>query len=511
MKQKHFGVGGSEWKKSVPVPLFDENPGYVDFYWRTWEIARDHVKDIPGMPQTPYMDEAFCNTDIWIWDTSFMAFFCKYAQDVFPGTESLENFYQPLYGGQNLPMVYPEPDTPLWAVDKGGKKQQLLIHIADNPPLFAWAEYANALFSGDITHLKKLLLEKEYLQRHFEFIENLTGPVTPAGVRAVTCAVKRPHGYYWEGGRSGMDNTPRGRKGPKSDRERPSEPRTLWVDLIAQQAQVAYLIVKMAGLIGEAELAAHWQKKYQAFKATINQYYYDEADGFYYDLNEDDMSFVKVVTPAGFWPLMSEIADQNMADRMCAYLTDPDKLGGPVSWVTLARDDADFNAVDGNYWRGSVWLPTAYMGIKSLENYGKFELAAQSARSVLEHMYQTYLRYEPHTVWECYRPNSFEPANHCLERVRKDFCGWSALGPISLFLENVIGIHSVNVFDNTVKWCLDRSLKGKTGIRNLSFGDTVTDLVYENGVLETVSNKPFTLEVNGDQIAVPAGASSWNL
>ena len=89
--EKNFRA--SDWEKYLPIPVCEEHPEYEAFYKRAWSLAHDHVRDIPGMPQTPYMDEAFCDTQVWIWDTCFMTLFCKYAQEVFPGIETLNNFY----------------------------------------------------------------------------------------------------------------------------------------------------------------------------------------------------------------------------------------------------------------------------------------------------------------------------------------------------------------------------------------------------------------------------------
>ena len=69
MKPKNYDIHNPDWKKSVPVPVFDERPEYLEFYDRAWELAHAHVLEIPGMPQTPYMDEACSIADIWIWDT----------------------------------------------------------------------------------------------------------------------------------------------------------------------------------------------------------------------------------------------------------------------------------------------------------------------------------------------------------------------------------------------------------------------------------------------------------
>ena len=152
-----------EWKSEIPVPVCTEHPEFNELYRIAWDLAHDHMLDIPGMPQTPYMDEAFCDTDIWIWDSCFMALFCKYAQSRFPGVETLKNFYKVLYDGGQLPEIVSR-NAPAWTGVLPGQKTRMVIHIMDNPPLFAWAEYQNALFSGDREHVADLLLKKRRLQ-----------------------------------------------------------------------------------------------------------------------------------------------------------------------------------------------------------------------------------------------------------------------------------------------------------------------------------------------------------
>ncbi len=511
MKPKNYDIHNPDWKKSVPVPVFDERPEYLEFYDRAWELAHAHVLEIPGMPQTPYMDEACSIADIWIWDTCFMMFFCKYAPDVFPGIETLNNFYKPILEKASLPMVQindPEGKTRF----KHGEWIQIHLHIPDNPPLFAWAEYSYALMTGDKAHLKELMLEKKYPQRYFEFLENLTEPgFKDTYTRAPTCWVKKENGYLWEGGRSGMDNTPRGRVGGKAQAERPNHPDMLWVDAISQQGLSALFISKIAEILDEPAMAARWLSVYESFKKKVNELYWDENDGIYYDIHGITLEKMKCLTPASFWPMLAFMPDQERAERMCKIVTDPALLGGVVPWPTIARNDLDFCGEDGQYWRGAIWLPTAYMGIKSLENYGKFKLANDCARRIMEHMYRTYVDFEPHTIWECYSPEHHRPSKHRTDQVRPDFCGWSALGPISLFIENIIGITGANAFENTVTWHLPETIKGAIGVRNYSFGDTVTDIVYKDGVIETVSNAPYTLIVDGVSYAVPAGEGKFGI
>lgn len=497
-----------EWKSRVPVPVYDEEPELNGLYWKAWELAHDHLINLPGMPQTPYMDEAFCDTDIWIWDTCFMALFCKYAQSRFPGVESLHNFYDVLYGDKTLPRIITK-NAPAWTGEVIGKYAQVRIHIFDNPPLFAWTEYCNALFSGDRDHVRDLLLDKQYLQKHFRALENLTEKTVFPFVRNQTCWIRHENGYFWEGGRSGMDNTPRGRTGEHALQDRPNHPRMLWIDAIAQQGLAAHCIAELAEIIGEERMASEWRAEFERLRDKVNSLYWDPVDGCYYDIHADSSGFMKVLTPASFWPLVSGMASAEQAERMCRLLEDPAMLGGERPCVSLSRNDPDFNADNGLYWRGSIWIPTAYAAIKGIERYGHYELAERTAGNILRHMNRTFREYEPHTIWECYNPTRPEPARSCDEAhrvVRPDFCGWSALAPIGLYLENVIGIHSVDAFRNTVRWALPRTGR-PVGVRNLRFGETVADLVCENGTVNVMATRPFTLYVNGKSFAVPAGSS----
>ena len=82
------------------------------------------------------------------------------------------------------------------------------------------------------------------------------------------------------------------------------------------------------------------------------------------------------------------------------------------------------------------------------------------------------------------------------KRVRPDFCGWSALGPISLFIENVLGFYETDASNGTVRWNLHQDCTH--GIRNLRFGDVVTDIIYnaDAGHVEIMSNEPYKLFIN---------------
>lgn len=142
----------------------------------------------------------------------------------FPGKESLDNFYFPMYRGVSTP---------------------LRIHMRDNPPLFAWLEWENYRFSGDKARVEGVLLREQFLQRHFRWFNT-----APKGERAPYSSNPFTSERL---GRTGLPG-----------REEPAEwiirraggipaatTRILWVDAISQQALAAPLYQQFVFLAGE--------------------------------------------------------------------------------------------------------------------------------------------------------------------------------------------------------------------------------------------------------------------
>jgi len=503
--KKNFGC--NNWRDYIPIPVCNDMPGYLSFYEKAWELAYNHIKDVPGMPQTPYMDEAFCDTQVWIWDSCFMSLFTKYAGEAFPGVETLDNFYEVLYGENRLAKVIPTEKEPDWTNASSGVPYEIKVHIADNPPLFAWAEYENALHSGNISRIKELLFDKKFLQKHYDWIENLRESVTPKGVMYPTCLIAEKDGYRWEGGRSGMDNTPRGRTGEHAYSPRPNNPDMLWLDAICQQALSARMISKLFDIIDDKAEAEKWNESYLEKREIVNSLYFDKYENFYYDIDCNTHNFYKVMSIASYWTLTSEIATKEQAKALSKHLENPETFGGLVPFVSLSRSDADFNP-NGEYWRGSVWLPTAYATLRGLANYELFDVARDTATKLLAHMYKTYTDFEPHTIWECYSPTKPEPAlnEFCDNQyVRPDFCGWSALGPISIYIEFVLGFHRIDAFQKVVEWSKPCSFQKKIGIKNLHFGNIVTDIEADGNKCTVKSNAAYTLKINGKDYHIQSG------
>lgn len=476
-----------DWQAEVPQVVYPDAE-LVELYNRTWEIAADRVRRGPeGLPASPYLDENCYEDQIWIWDACFMVMFSKYAPKAFPGEQTLDNLYLPLHEGISSP---------------------LRIHLRDNPPLFAWIEHDNYVFGGRDAHAHYVLEDKRFLQRHFEYFNTIPlgerqERISPNAIRrdVVKDEAGRVIGYTWDGGASGMDNTPRGRDAGGAR-------KVMWIDAISQQALSALYISRLCALRGLKQEARQWERTYRELRHVVNERYWDEQDGYYYDVAVEDGRPCRIKTPASFWAMLAEIPDKKQAARMVEYLRTEQFMGGKYPWNSLSRDDKDYNHSTGDYWRGGVWLPMVYMGTKALEKYGYYELADELATRVIRQQLRAYHEVTPHTIWECYSPSADAPSTEVGHRARPDFCGWSALGPISLFIENVMGFREVNALTNEVKWSLKQN-NGTHGIRRLRFGETVTDILFDSTSrsVSVRSNQPYRLVINGCKYDISAGTT----
>ena len=86
--------GYEQGKEFLPLPLFDENPAWIELYRKAWEIAfRNFHEPAPGSGLvSPFIDAAF-NENIFLWDSCFMTMFCDVAHPLVPGISTLDNFY----------------------------------------------------------------------------------------------------------------------------------------------------------------------------------------------------------------------------------------------------------------------------------------------------------------------------------------------------------------------------------------------------------------------------------
>ena len=474
---------------AAPPKVSYPDEALVALYEEAWREARERTLEAPeGAPVKRYMDEHVYEDQIWVWDSCFMAQFTKYAAEDYPGIETLEALYVPVVEQRASP---------------------LRVHLFDNPPLFAWCEWLQWQFHGDRRRVEEILLERQLLQRHFAwFAAPPTGrqyAASPNPIRLqAASAGNGAKGFIWWGNGSGMDNTPRGRGAGGWG-------GILWVDAIAQQALAAQCIAQLYDALGQTDAAAPWRATFEALAREINTYYWDEQDGFYYDIALADGTPCRVKTLASYWPLLAGVAPPERARRAFEHLRNPAEFGGERPFPSLSRDDPDFHAQTGEYWRGGIWLPTAYMTLKALERYGERALADDLARRLLRQMARTYACVSPATIWECYSPSADAPSSEYGRRVRPDFCGWSALGPINLFLEHELGLRACRADLGLLCWEPPAGVRYPLAIEHLAFGPYRVSLWADGASIRLRTNRALTLQAAGRTFSCPPGEHTFSL
>ena len=200
-------------KDRLPSPVYDENPLYVQMYWKTWQLAfRNFHEPKPKSGFVSQFIDASFNENIFLWDTCFLTMFCNYGHPWVPGIASLDNFYAKQHedgeicreivrttGKDFAPWTAQE--RPILASNSGGYTVTYVNRTPPQPPprltldglnhpILAWAELDSVRVTGDRARLK---IVYEPLVRYY---------------RALQKYLRQGNGLYMTDWAS-MDNSPR--------------------------------------------------------------------------------------------------------------------------------------------------------------------------------------------------------------------------------------------------------------------------------------------------------------
>lgn len=468
----------------LPRPILDANPEWIKMYWNAWRIAlTKHLKqpsDYPGSYFiSSFYDEAF-SSSIYQWDIIFMTMFGKYANHLFPATRSFDNFY-----------ARQHPDgLIIRQIDPSGQENQDYCRMS--PPLFSWAEYENFTFTKDTARLKLVL---PVLEKYVE------------GLDKHQLGHDTPHKLYWTNGySSGMDNHPNGLWGTNS---RPGNQSGYdhqgWVDLSSQMVMLCNYNSKICDVLGETLKAQQFRVKADTITNRINRWLWNENEGFYFECDVNG-NILRYKTILGVWPMLAGVSDNAKNERLVAELKNTASFWRDMIFPAVPADQPEYKGYEerGKYWLGGIWAPTNFMAIKGLSARGYHDFAKEATEKYLSGLSEVFER--TNTLWENYAPDRINgllyqgtSESGIPSDSRKDFVGWTGLGPISLLIEEVIGINP-DPINNKVVWRLNRL--DRHGIENLVIGDKVTSLVSvkrtkndTTAVLTVTTNKPYELDV----------------
>jgi hypothetical protein len=508
----------AEIRDSLPAPIFEENPLWVELYWRTWELAFHNFHQ-PGPGSgfvSNYIDASF-NDNLFLWDTGFMTMFCNIAHPLVPGIASLDNFYakQHVTGeicreiqretGLDLVFWANRDDTPLisrWGWTNTIPETATAVRYIGRPvpkpnphctldalnhPILAWAELESFRYTGDSMRLRMVRLP---LERYY---------------RALQTYLRQGNGLYMADWAS-MDDSPRNPF---------LEGGGCGVDISAEMVLFARGLSEIAEICGDRDAGAIFAREADELAARVNAQMWDPVRGFYLDLTLEG-KLVPVKTVGAFWSLLAGIPDTARVRALLAHLRNPATFGRRHPVPTLAADEEGYDG-RGRYWSGGVWSPTNTMVIRGCEAAGERELARSIAIRHLEEVAAVYRR--TGTIWENYAPDT---CDHGLQPggtpVQRDFVGWSGLAPILYFFEYGLGL-APDARENTLTW--DLYSPERTGCAHYRFNGRVVSLLAEprrTGArrhLRITSSGAFLLVVKEEgrvvRVAVPAGSSALEL
>ena len=485
-------------KHLLPIPIIEDKKEWLEMYYKTWEIAFSNIKS-PATNSTMvsnWYDEAL-DGNIYQWDMIFMTMFGKYIHHIFMGVQSFDNFY----ANQRISGSISRMITESTGNDYFDESSSNLI----NPPLFSWGEVQYYQATGDKSRFDKVLT---VLEKYFEFVERTRGG---SGTK---------HKLYWSNGQaSGMDNTPRDTGRPNGHY---SSDQQGWVDMSSQMVIQCNNIAMICDELGYTEKATQYREKATEIGERINQWMWSEEDGIYYDV---DVQGIKTnwKTAACFWPMLAGITSPEQDAKLIAHLKNPNEFWRDMAFAALSATHSEYEA-NGGYWRGAVWAPTNYAIIKGLETVGQEKFAREASEYYIQGLYEVFQ--QTGTLWENYaadrKDGVLNPGVHDYTEdsfCRKDFVGWTGLGPISLLIENVLGFR-MNGANKVLEYHLTRT--DKHGIQNLRLADITTSVVTDdrkqdiNKAIVTVeSDKPYKLIIyfNGtiQEFEVQKGSNTFSL
>jgi hypothetical protein len=165
------------------------------------------------------------------------------------------------------------------------------------------------------------------------------------------------------------------------------------VDLAAYLVRELQAMAVIAEHLGERADAAAFKDRAAKTNKLINDIFWDEKQGLYFDRNEKKNAQVPVKSATNFMPLFCGAPTEGMVKRMVAeHLTNEKTFWTKYPVASYAKTEPGYyqgsarlpsGATECN-WRGSTWAPTNYMIFQGLMRYGQTDTARELAARLFE-------------------------------------------------------------------------------------------------------------------------------
>lgn len=469
----------TEAQEQLPTPILSEHPGFVEMYWRAWELIWSRLRR--PTPSSGLVSE-YCSLTaedcLSMLRSGFSAHAGLYGRRLFDFMGSLDNFYSRQHDDGFICGELDAQDGSdcFYPFDPDGT----------DPNVLGWTEWRYFRVTGDDRRLAKAFWP---LMAHHRWLrENRTWP----------------DGSYWATGRSsGMDNQLRVPDSAHHHRH------WSWIDATMQAALSCDVLGKMALRLEETELCSELNSEFGRLVALVNGRMWQESTGFYKDTAPDG-EFSPVKSSASFWCLLAkELVPEKRLSALVQHLREANafKVDHPIP--SQSADSPGYQGESGFRWQGGVWPASNYMVLKGLRNIDQNQLAHEIGHKHLKHVWEMYQHTD--TFWDYYAPEAIAPG----EGAQADNLLTAGLSAVAMLIEDVIGLN-VDWPLRRVTWarCLDSA--DYWGIRNYPLGpDGRLDLIGNRDKVVVITSVPFTLVLRDRhqvmQSAVPAGTTEIDL
>ena len=160
------------------------------------------------------------------------------------------------------------------------------------------------------------------------------------------------------------------------------------VDLASYLVRELRAMAVIATALGLKTDSKGFNEHADALIKLINEVFWDEQQGMYFDRNEKTGQRVYVKSATNFMPLFAGAATPARAERMInEHMLNPDEFWLAYPVASYAKTEPDYyqgaHFDRGTHkecnWRGPSWLPTNYMIFQGLRSYGYNDIARDLA------------------------------------------------------------------------------------------------------------------------------------